>query len=300
MQKFKVTEEKIRLDSFLTKELNVSRSFVKTAIESDGAIVNGLRRNKSGFELKSGDCVEFELPRPKIIDLEPAQIKLDIVYEDEFFAVINKPQGMVVHPALSHTSPDTLVNALLFNLDSLSSINGVIRPGIVHRLDKNTSGLIVVAKNDEAHRSLAKQIESKKARRIYFALVDGNVKEDEGKINAPIGRNIRDRKKMAVAENGRAAQTLYKTIERFGKYSFMQFELKTGRTHQIRVHMKYIGHPVVGDDTYGGSQTLVKGAQMLHAAKLILFHPKTGEEMSFEAPLPIYFSDILEKLRKSK
>ena len=294
-----VANEQIRLDVFLAKETGASRSNIKTVVESDGVFVNGILRKKSGFELKEGDEVEFTLPEPKTLDVEPnSEIKLNIVYEDEHFAVINKPQGMVVHPASSYTKNDTLVNALLADLDKLSSINGVIRPGIVHRLDKDTSGLIVVAKTDEAHKSLASQIEKKTARRIYFGLCDGNFKEDNGTIDAPIARNKRDRKKMGIDPDGRRAVTHYTVLERFGKYTLVRFELETGRTHQIRVHSSHIHHPIVGDEVYGGSTALYKNGQLLHARQLVLTHPISGERMTFEAELPDYFENVLEKLRK--
>ena len=294
-----VSNEQIRLDLFLAKETGASRSNIKTVVESDGVFVNGVLRKKSGFELKEGDEVEFTLPEPKTLDVEPNdEIKLNIVYEDEHFAVINKPQGMVVHPASSYTKNDTLVNALLADLDKLSSINGVIRPGIVHRLDKDTSGLIVVAKTDEAHKSLASQIEKKTARRIYFGLCDGNFKEDNGTIDAPIARNKRDRKKMGIDPDGRRAVTHYTVLERFGKYTLVRFELETGRTHQIRVHSSHIHHPIVGDEVYGGSTALYKNGQLLHARQLVLTHPISGERMTFEAELPDYFENVLEKLRK--
>ena len=294
-----VANEQIRLDVFLAKETGASRSNIKTVVESDGVFVNGILRKKSGFELKEGDEVEFTLPEPKTLDVAPnSEIKLNIVYEDEHFAVINKPQGMVVHPASSYTKNDTLVNALLADLDKLSSINGVIRPGIVHRLDKDTSGLIVVAKTDEAHKSLASQIEKKTARRIYFGLCDGNFKEDNGTIDAPIARNKRDRKKMGIDPDGRRAVTHYTVLERFGKYTLVRFELETGRTHQIRVHSSHIHHPIVGDEVYGGSTALYKNGQLLHARQLVLTHPISGEGMTFEAELPDYFENVLEKLRK--
>ena len=294
-----VANEQIRLDVFLAKETGASRSNIKTVVESDGVFVNGVLRKKSGFELKEGDEVEFTLPEPKTLDVEPnSEIKLNIVYEDEHFAVINKPQGMVVHPASSYQKNDTLVNALLADLDKLSSINGVIRPGIVHRLDKDTSGLIVVAKTDEAHKSLASQIEKKTARRIYFGLCDGNFKEDNGTIDAPIARNKRDRKKMGIDSDGRRAVTHYTVLERFGKYTLVRFELETGRTHQIRVHSSHIHHPIVGDEVYGGSTALYKNGQLLHARQLVLTHPISGERMTFEAELPDYFENVLEKLRK--
>lgn len=294
-----ICDKSERLDVFLSAALNVSRSLVKKVVETDGAVINGEKCFKAGVNLKVGDKIEFVLPKPKELDLTPQDIPLDIVYQDEDIAVINKPQGMVVHPASSYDDSDTLVNALLFCLDNLSGINGVVRPGIVHRIDKNTSGLLVVAKNDDAHKSLASQIENKTAHRIYYALVDGNVKEDEGFVEQPIGRSTSDRKKMAVTKNGKPAKTFYKVLERFGAYTLMRFELYTGRTHQIRVHMKYLHHPIVGDDVYGGSMKLWKGGQLLHATELVLKHPKTGKEMHFSCPLPDYFERVLEKLRNN-
>ena len=294
-----IVNEQSRVDIFLAKETGLSRSNLKTVIESDGVLINGILRKKSGFEVKEGDEIDLVLPEPKTLDVEPnSDIKLDIVFEDEHFAVINKPQGMVVHPASSYTKNDTLVNALLADLDKLSSINGVIRPGIVHRLDKDTSGLIVVAKTDEAHKSLASQIEKKTARRIYYGLCDGNFKEDNGTVDAPIARNKRDRKKMGIDPDGRRAVTHYQVLERFGKFTLVRFELETGRTHQIRVHSSHIHHPIVGDEVYGGSTALYKNGQLLHAKRLVLSHPITKEMMEFEADLPEYYVAVLEKLRK--
>lgn len=294
---YTVDQSKIRLDVFLSAKLDVSRSNVKTIVEKNGAIVNGVVRTKSGFELKAGDVVEFALPAPEQLDVAASDIPLDIVFQDEWFAVINKPQGMVVHQASSYKRSDTLVNALLFNLDNLSGINGVIRPGIVHRLDKDTSGLILVAKNDEAHKSLAYQIEKKTARRIYWGLCDGNFKEDDGTVDAPIARSKKDRKKMAIDEDGRRAVTHYKVLERFGDYTLVKFELETGRTHQIRVHAASLHHPIVGDAVYGGSKQLYKAGQLLHAKELVVEHPHTKEAMHFECDLPEYFEAVLKKLR---
>ena len=299
--KAKVTEadDGVRLDVFLARESGLTRSAVKNAVEKCGAAVNGTPRFKSGYELRAGDEVEFEPPAPEPLEAEAADIPIEIIYEDENFAVINKPRGMVVHQASSYRANDTLVNALLFRLNDLSSINGVIRPGIVHRLDKDTTGLLVVAKNDEAHRSLQSQIAAKTAKRIYIALTDGNFREESGVIDAPIGRNKRDRKKMAVVEGGRRAVTHYTVLERFGRYTLVRFELETGRTHQIRVHSAHIGHPVTGDAVYGGSTALFKGGQLLHAGRLELDDPATGERKVFEAPLPEDFALVLEKLRKA-
>lgn len=297
--KYPCTDDKIRLDVFIAEKFAISRSCAKNAIEEGSAYVNGVARLKSGYELRMGDVVEFTPPEPRELDVKAEDIPLDIVYQDEYFAVINKPQGMVVHQAASYRKNDTLVNALLFNLDSLSSINGIIRPGIVHRLDKDTSGLIVVAKNDEAHKSLASQIEKKTARRIYLGLCDGNFKEDDGTVDLPIARSKKDRKKMAVDKDGRKAVTHFRVLERYGRYTLVRFELETGRTHQIRVHSACLHHPIVGDSTYGGSVSLYSKGQLLHAAELILRHPHTGEEMRFECPLPPFFQDIVSKLNKT-
>ena len=286
-----------RLDIFLAGVSGLSRSAVKSALEKQGAEVNGVLRKKSGFELKAGDRVEFSPPDPEPLDVTPADIPLTVVYEDDNFAVIDKPQGMVVHQAGSYRKNDTLVNALMGRMgDSLSGINGVIRPGIVHRLDKDTSGLIVVAKNDEAHRSLAAQIKEKTARRIYIGLVDGNIKQNSGTVDAPIARSRRDRKKMAVAEGGRRAVTHYTVLKRYGAYTLVRFELETGRTHQIRVHAAYIHHPIVGDPLYGGSTRLYSGGQLLHAAELHLDDPATGERRVFTSDLPPNFAEVLRTI----
>ena len=292
-----VVDKEGRIDVFLTENSELSRSYVKRLCEEDLVFVDGKPVKKSGEKVSVGQTVEVELPPLKEISAKPEDIPLNIVYEDEDIIVVNKPQGMVTHPSVG--SPDgTLVNALMFHAEKLSSINGEIRPGIVHRLDKNTSGLLVVAKTDAAHLSLSKQIESKSASRQYIALVDGNIKEDEGKIEQPIGRNPKDRKTMAVVKDGRYALTYFKVLERFGPYTLVEFTLKTGRTHQIRVHSKFIRHTVVGDPEYGGSTAFKTNGQLLHAYKLSFVHPRTGEEMCFEAPLPEYFQVILDKLRK--
>lgn len=287
-----------RLDLFLSEEIDESRSYVKNLTEQGLVLVNG-KSVKAGYSVKKGDVVEYELPEIKQLDLAPADIPIDVVYEDDDVAVINKAQGMVVHPAPG-SYDNTLVNALLFRLKSLSSINGVARPGIVHRLDKDTSGLLVVAKNDDAHVDLQSQIASKEAKRYYIALVDGVINKDEGVIDTYIDRSQKDRKMMAVsrAGKGRRAITHYKVLERLGGYSLVEYELKTGRTHQIRVHSKHIGHPIVGDIVYGGSTSLYDQGQLLHAFRLQFTHPRTKRLMSFEAPLPKYFSDILAGLRE--
>lgn len=285
-----------RLDVFVAEKAECTRSHAKNLIEEGNVTVNGIKAAKSGALLKAGDVVVIVNPAPKELDLSPQDIPIEIVWQDEDFAVVNKPQGMVVHPAPG-AYDNTLVNALLFKLSSLSGINGVARPGIVHRLDKGTSGLLVVAKNDFAHISLQKQIAEKSAKRYYYALVDGVVQKDSGEIRNFLARSTADRKKYAVAKDGRLAITLYKVVKRYSVYTLMEYELKTGRTHQIRVHSRYIGHPVVGDRTYGGSDAFGLNGQLLHAYKLVLTHPRTGEEMTFTAPLPDYFQSVLDKLK---
>lgn len=288
-----------RLDNFVATAAECTRSHAKTLIEDGNVSVNGVKVAKSGFSLKVGDFVEIVNPAPKELNLEPENIPIDIVWQDDDFAVVNKPQGMVVHPAPG-AYDHTLVNALLYSLSSLSGINGVARPGIVHRLDKDTSGLLIVAKNDFAHASLQKQIAEKSAKRYYYALVDGVVEKDSGEIRNFLARSTSDRKKYAVARDGRLAVTLYRVAERFSAYTLVEYELKTGRTHQIRVHSRYIGHPVVGDRTYGGNDKFGLNGQLLHAYKLVLRHPRTDEEMTFTAPLPEYFERVLAELRAKK
>lgn len=286
-----------RLDVFIAAEAgNISRSRAKNIIEEGGVIVDGKPVARASYLVKGGERIEVEAGEPVELDAFPQDIPVNIVYQDADLAVINKEQGMVTHPAAGSPS-GTLVNALLYHIKDLSTINGVIRPGIVHRLDKDTSGLIVIAKNDAAHNSLAKQIAEKTAKRHYIALVDGNIKEDSGIIDKPIGRSKTDRKKMAVVADGRPAKTAYKVLERFGKYTLVEFELFTGRTHQIRVHGLSIHHPVVGDPVYGGSNKFGLKGQLLHAFKLEFTHPSTGERMVFEAELPEYFREVLNKLR---
>lgn len=286
-----------RLDVFIAAELeDISRSRVKSIVEAGEVTVNGVINNKSGYAVKDGDEITVTVPEPEVITAEPQNLPIDIVYQDNDLAVINKAQGMVTHPATG--SPDnTLVNAIMYHIKDLSTINGVIRPGIVHRLDKDTSGLIVIAKNDAAHNSLAKQIAEKSARRSYVALVDGNVKEDGGVIEEPIGRSRKDRKKMAVVDDGRYAKTVFRVVERFGLYTLVEFDLYTGRTHQIRVHSAYLHHPIVGDELYGGSNKFKLNGQLLHAYKLSFTHPVTGEKLEFIAEKPSYFNDVLKKLR---
>ncbi len=290
------TQTTQRLDAFLAEETGQTRSNIKNRIETGGVLVNGVSA-RAAQKLKPGDVVTVEQEQPQPIETQPQDIPIDIVFQDEWMAVVNKPRGMVVHPAAGNAD-GTLVNALLFHIEDLSGINGDVRPGIVHRLDKDTSGLLVIAKNDEAHHNLSAQIASKEAGRHYLALVHGNIKQDEGMIDAPIGRDPRDRKKMAVVRGGREAQTMYRVLERFGAYTLVECTLQTGRTHQIRVHLKKLGFPVVGDPLYTRQKNPFGAqAQMLHAYQLMLRHPKTGEAMCFEAPLPEDMARLLERLR---
>ena len=284
-----------RADVYLSEELSLTRSHVKKLCDQGYLTVNG-NVAKSNKVLKFGDKVDITLPENKNLDIEPEDIPINIVYQDDDLAIIDKPQGMTVH-AGNGTNGSTLVNALLYHLDNLSGINGVIRPGIVHRIDKNTSGLLVVAKNDKSHVCLAKQIEEKTCRRIYVALLEGVLKEDNGVIQTNIGRNPKDRTKMAVVSYGRLAITEFKVLKRFSNHTLCEFSLKTGRTHQIRVHAKHLGHPVVGDKEYGyKNQKFNLEGQLLHAKKLEFVHPTTGKQMSFESPLPKYFEKIIKSL----
>ena len=273
-----------------------SRSQIKQLLDGGNITVNG-KTEKAKYKVKSGDVIRLEEPETKTLELRPENIPLDIVYEDDDVIVINKPQGMVVHPAPGHDD-HTLVNALLYHCP-LSTINGTFRPGIVHRIDKDTSGLLMVAKNDKAHRSLAKQLKDKTNIREYVALVHGKIAEDEGTINAPIGRSLKDRKKQAVVKDGRNAVTHFEVLKRYRDYTLVKCILETGRTHQIRVHMKYIGHPLVGDPLYGPKKTIKGNGQFLHAGKLGFVHPTTGKLLIFEAPLPKIFQECLEKLDKT-
>ena len=272
-----------------------SRSQIQRWIE-DGHVKVNDQPVKPKYKLAVGDVITIEPEKPKKIDLVPENIPLDIVYEDDDVIVVNKPQGMVVHPAPGH--PDhTLVNALLYH-SPLSTINGEFRPGIVHRIDKDTSGLLMVAKNDMAHRSLAAQLKAKTNEREYVALVHGVIKEDQGTIDAPLGRSPKDRKKQAVVADGRHAVTHFKVLKRYQHYTLVSCRLETGRTHQIRVHMKYIGHPLAGDPLYGPRKTLPGNGQYLHARLLGFKHPRTGKQLTFTAPLPSYFQKMLDKLDK--
>ncbi len=285
----------VRLDVFLAEKLDRTRSAVLKAIEEGRVLLNGAIPQKAGVKLSVGDEIKADIGEPRPISACPQDIPIDILYEDEDIVVVNKPQGMVTHPASG--SPDgTLVNALLYKVSDLSGINGEIRPGIVHRLDKDTSGVLVVAKNDAAHLSLSEQISTKKALRYYYAIVVGNIANEEGKVDKAIARSKRDRKQMAISEDGREAVTLYKVIERVKGYTLVECELRTGRTHQIRVHMKSIGHPVLGDPVYGKASPLAPHGQLLHAHKLVLYHPVSGVKMTFEAPVNEAFASALSAL----
>ena len=290
-----------RIDLVLSQALSeTSRSFIQKLFERDKISVNGAVCVSKKYKVKCGDKIELTIPEPEILTVEAEDIPLDIVYEDEDVLVVNKPKGMVVHPAVGNYN-GTLVNAIMFHCgDRLSSINGVIRPGIVHRIDKDTSGLLMIAKNDMAHESLSKQLAEHSITRRYQALVYHNFREEEGTVNAPIGRDPKNRLRQAVTElNSKHAVTHYKVLERFGAYTLIEAKLETGRTHQIRVHMTHIKHPLVGDPVYGPKkQTLKVEGQMLHAKVLGFNHPRTGEYMEFDSSLPAYFEEILRGLRK--
>lgn len=287
-----------RLDVFITDNMEqLSRSTVQNLIKTGKVLVNG-QPLKASYHLRAGDRVEMELPEPQAVAIEAQNIPLDIIYQDEDLAVVDKPKGLVVHPA--HGNWDhTMVNALMYHIKDLSGINGELRPGIVHRLDKDTSGVMVVAKNDSAHRSLAEQIRVHSIKREYIALVHGVIKENLGTINAPIGRSKLDRKKMAVVKEGRSAVSNYEVMERFKNYTLVKVSLMTGRTHQIRVHFSYIKHAVVGDPLYGSAKKHFDlDSQALHAHLLGFDHPRTDEYMEFTSPLPEYFQAILAELAK--
>lgn len=290
-------EQSGRIDKVLSQELvDYSRSQIQQWLKDERVMVNGTTV-KANYKVKAGDQVTIAVPEPTVLELTPENIPLEIVYEDEDVAVVNKPQGMVVHPSAGHPN-GTLVNALLFHMQNLSSINDVIRPGIVHRIDKDTSGLLMIAKNDFAHESLAKQLKEKTSLRKYVALVHGVIPHEKGVIDAPIGRSKTDRKMQAVIEEGKPAVTHFQVLERFADFTLVELQLETGRTHQIRVHMKYIGYPLAGDPVYGPKKTLPGKGQFLHAQVLGFEHPHTGEFLTFTAPLPEVFQKTLEKLRK--
>lgn len=289
--------ENTRLDKYLSEKTDKTRSFIQKAIEQSLVLVNG-KVAQAKTKLHAGDEIQFEEPEIKNADIIPQDIPLEIVYEDEFLLVINKPKGMVVHPAPGN--PDnTLVNAIMSHCEGrLSTINSVIRPGIVHRIDKDTSGLLVIAKNDESHNKLAEQFKVHSIERVYKAVVKGNFKETSGTINAPIGRHPVHRKKMAVTDkNSKQALTHFKVLESFNGYTLIECRLETGRTHQIRVHLNYIGHTLLGDTLYGDKNKLGVEGQVLHAGVLGFNHPETNEFIRFESPLPEEFEKILTEIR---
>jgi 23S rRNA pseudouridine1911/1915/1917 synthase len=289
-----------RLDAFLARCAdNLSRSAAQKLIEEGQVTLNG-RPGKKNDKLNMGDKVEYAIPEPKAVDIAPTEMQLDIAYEDEDVIVINKPKGLVVHPAAGHQD-DTLVNGLLYALgDDLSGINGELRPGIVHRIDKDTSGLLAVAKNDFAHTFLASQLKDHSMYRVYECIVCGGMKEDSGTVNAPIGRHPSDRKKMCVtARNSKEAVTHWEVVARYRGYTHVRCRLETGRTHQIRVHMAHIGHPILGDTVYGHKKPeLGQESQVLHAGALCFTHPRDGRPVMVYAELPDYFQKVLEKLQK--
>ena len=290
----------IRIDRYLADQYpEHSRSYIQKLLKEEQVLVNG-RIIKANYKTQSGDHIEFHIPDPEVLDILPENIPLDILYEDDYVLVVNKPKDMVVHPSAGHTS-GTLVNAVMAHCgEHLSGINGVLRPGIVHRIDKDTTGALLICKDDVVHRDLAEQLKEHSIKRRYRAVVQGNLKEDEGTVNAPVGRHPTDRKKMAINhKNGKEAITHYKVLERFGQATYIECRLETGRTHQIRVHMASLGHPLLGDTVYGSSKNPYHlQGQALHAMILGFVHPITGEYLEFEAPLPEYFSKLLEKLRK--
>ena len=291
-----------RLDAFLARcAENLSRSAAQKLIEEGQVSLNG-RPGKKNDKLQPGDRVDYTIPEPKAVDIAPTEMQLDIAYEDDDVLVINKPKGLVVHPAAGHQD-DTLVNGLLYALgDDLSGINGELRPGIVHRIDKDTSGLLAVAKNDFAHTFLASQLKDHSMYRVYECIVCGGIKEDSGTVNAPIGRHPSDRKKMCVtARNSKEAVTHWEVVARYRGYTHVRCRLETGRTHQIRVHMAHIGHPILGDTVYGHKKAeLGQDSQCLHAGSLCFSHPRDGRPVMVFAPLPEYFQKVIEKLEKMK
>lgn len=293
----KDNNQKKRLDSYIASQMpELSRTTIQRLLDEEKILVNG-KKQKASYKPEQDDEIEIDIPVAREIKLEAQEIPVPVIYEDNDIIVVNKPKGMVVHPA--NGNPDgTLVNAILAMCkDSLSGIGGEIRPGIVHRLDKDTSGLLIVAKNDLAHMNMSKQIQDRKVTKKYIALVKGNVSEDEATIDLPIARSTKDRKKMAVDSKGKSAVTHFKVLKRYQKYTLLELKIDTGRTHQIRVHMSYIGHPVVGDMVYsnGKNEFGIEG-QMLHARYLEFKHPVTGQVLKLEAPIPEYFEEVLQKL----
>lgn len=301
MKKYRINENLVgnRLDKVITLlDDNISRMMVKKLLEEEKILVNG-KSEKASYKVKVNDIIEVQEVEVKEIDLKAEDIPLDVLYEDNDIIVVNKAKGMVVHPANGNLD-GTLVNALMAKCqDSLSGIGGEIRPGIVHRLDKDTSGVIVIAKNDKAHINLSNQIKEKQMKKTYICLVRGNIPNDEATIDMPIARSKKDRKKMAVDKEGKNAVTHFKVIKRYNGYTYLKVNIETGRTHQIRVHLSHIGYPIIGDEVYSNGKNPfgVKG-QMLHAKELEFTHPTTGKRMKIEAPIPEYFEEVLEKLEK--
>lgn len=296
MEKIVVDIENMRLDSYIASKYDISRTMVQKLIEEGNVLVNE-KEKKISYKVQIGDNIKINIPKPQETNIKPENIPIEIVYEDNDIIVVNKPKGMVVHPA--NGNPDgTLVNAIMaICKGSLSGIGGEIRPGIVHRLDKDTSGLLIIAKNDRAHINMSNQIKNREVKKIYIALVRGNVNEEEATINMPIGRSTKDRKKMAVRKDGKEAITHFKVLKRYSKYTLLEVKIDTGRTHQIRVHMSQIGHPVIGDMVYSnGKNEFGVVGQMLHAKSLDFKHPITGKDIHLDAELPQYFKDVLYKL----
>ncbi|MBY0120769.1 RluA family pseudouridine synthase [Bacillus sp. S/N-304-OC-R1] len=286
-----------RIDKVLsTLNKEWSRTQVQQWIKDDHVLVNGLKI-KTNYKCNINDQIVIHIPEPEELDVVPEEMNLDIYYEDQDVLVVNKPKGMVVHPAPGHLS-GTLVNGLMAHCKDLSGINGVMRPGIVHRIDKDTSGLLMVAKNDLAHESLVNQLVEKTVTRKYKAIVHGVIPHDYGTVDAPIGRDPKDRQSMTVTENGKKAVTHFHVLDRFNDFTLIECQLETGRTHQIRVHMKYIGYPLAGDPKYGPRKTLDINGQALHAGVLGFVHPRSGEYLEFEAPIPDYFVELIEQLKK--
>lgn len=296
---FTITEdfEDYRLDKYLSLTLpECSRSFIQKIIKEGNVTVNE-KDAKPAYNLRAGDIIIFNIPDLVMPEIEPENIDLNIVYENQDYLIINKPKNMVVHPAPGHYS-GTLVNAIMYHTKDLSGINGVLRPGIVHRIDRDTTGLLIICKNDKSHNNIAAQLKEHSIERTYHAIVKGNIKEDEGVINKPIGRNPNDRKKMAINAGGKNAVTHFKVLERFGDYTYIKCNLETGRTHQIRVHMASINHPLLGDEVYGNpSKEFKTDGQVLHAKTIGFNDPTTNEFVSFDSELPEYFEKILSKLR---
>lgn len=293
----KKEQHRERLDKILlTTDQDVSRTQVQNLMKQELILVNG-EPVKSNYKASEGDVVTIEIPDPEVYDIVSEDLNLEIVYEDADVAVVNKPNGMVVHPAPGHLT-GTLVNGLMHQIKDLSGINGIMRPGIVHRIDKDTTGLLMVAKHDRAHQSLVDQLVARSVTRKYTALVHGHIAHDKGTIDAPIGRDTRDRQSMAIVDKGKHAVTHFEVLDRLGDYTLVECRLETGRTHQIRVHMKFIGHPLVGDPKYGPKKTLDIGGQALHAGVLGFNHPITNEYLEFETPLPEPFKELLAELKK--